>query len=128
MELYEFFAHKVHQVQNEFLAVRCRDIFLAVRKVQDHFVRAVHADCGKVVIPIAKVTAGKRIKAIFHVLGYNTTFDFQNLTSHVHQSFQIAEQTFAVALVHIAKPRKVHGHNADRTRLFRRTEQTATAL
>ena len=109
----------VQQTDGKRIAEFCRDIFLVIGEIPDHFIDAVDTDGGEMVLQPAEVTLGERIQPIVHQALDDLALDFQAVLRHIGQTVQTGEQGFLIALEQITKTGAVDGDNPDGTGLFR---------
>ena len=120
-------AHEVQRLLGEFLRFFVGKVFAYPSCVEAGFVHTDKTDGGEVVVEGAEITFGVRIESFVHQLGDDVTFDFQAACRNVHEAFEVLE-VFAFRSCLVRDSGHIDGDDADRTRGFAASEETAGFL
>ena len=128
LEFEHALANVIEEPQRHLPPARRADVLGVGAEVANHFVDAVDADGGKVVAQGAQVTPGVREQTgVEQALDF-LALDFEARRGELEQFVEPGVQRSFVAPVEVTEARAVERDDAQRPRLFRRTEQTVAAL
>ena len=91
------------------------DVVGIAREVADHFVHAVDADGGEVIVQVAQVALRVREETVIHVVLNRFTLCFQAFRADVDQSVQFLDEALHVSRETVTQARHVNGDNTDGT-------------
>ena len=128
LEVDEAGTHVVEQLHGHFVAGGGGDVLFVVGEVAHHFVDAVDADGGEVVVEASEVALGVGVEAAVDEFVNLDAFLFQGVFAEFHQFVDAGEEAFPVAFVLVAEAGAVEGDDADGAGLFGGSEEAVAAL